>query len=341
MRDETRPTTMHNDSALSEEQSPVVGIVPTAMAFSGPLGVRNGPPDPPSVRSAIRLLAGLPQWRKTRRRLYNFGLLVSPIPSFLLCRYLVGPDWWQAPYVIAGAWIAYVLAYVSLWDWLSVKYKRAISVVLNASEEPLVGPMIDASCLLAVSYGPWAEVKRALIDRLDHITSPDDDSLTDTQLAVLHDIVLGRQMPTSFNTASHIIILNALVHLGDTRTVACLEDLIGGGGKFRQKEGARATAQKRLANTFVLMGKTRSAAGLKVEELFREGGKTRDPAGVQATAQQCLVRLQARLAAESLCASLLRSSDRSASAEATLLRPATPAADATAPEQLLRAHSKS
>jgi RHS repeat-associated protein len=294
MRDETRHITMRNKSAPSEDKPPGGGIVPTPTVLSGPIGVQDGPPDPQSFQKATRLLARLPQWRKGRHRLYRFGLWISPIPSFLLWRYLIGPDWWQGVYGIGVVWIAYILAYVKLWEWLSVKYNRAISVVLNASAEPSVGPIIDACCLLAVP----PEVKRALIDRLGRVTSPDDVSLTDLQITVLHEIVQGRRLPTSFDTASHCIILNALVYMGDARSVACLEELVGGGGKARENEVVRATAQ------------------------------------------QCLVRLHARLAAESLRASLLRSSEQTSLHSATLLRPATTEADATASEQLLRAHSE-
>ena len=170
MRDETRSTTMQNESALSEAKLLEVAAVLTPTDRSAPVGVRNGPLDPQAFQNAKRLLAGLPLWRKGRRRLYVSGLLVSPIASFLLWRYLVGPDWWQAPYGIAGVWIAYIFAYLCLWDRMSGKYKRAIPMVLSTSAEPSVGPIIDACCVLAVSHGPWAEVKRALIDRLGRIT---------------------------------------------------------------------------------------------------------------------------------------------------------------------------
>ena len=121
------------------------------------------------------------------------------------------------------------------------------------------------------------------------------ESLTDVQLTVLHDIVLGRHLPTSFDTDALCIILYAFVHLGDRRSEADLEKLVG------------------------------------------EGGNVRDNDVVWAVAEECLVRLQARLAADSLRASLLRSSEQTSLHSAALLRPATTEADATASEQLLRA----
>jgi hypothetical protein len=273
--------------------------------LSGPIGphvrvssVQAEAPNGPSFRKATRLLARLPQWRAVRLRLYLLGVWITPIPGFLFWRYLAGPEWWFQPMGIVALGIGYLLAYVCLWDWCSVKYKRAILVVLNASGEQSAGPMIDACCGLFVSSGPWKEVKRALIERLARVTSPDDDSLTDVQLRVLHDIVQGRHLPRGFDTASLCIILNALVHLGDTRTVTCLQERVGGAGKACENETVRATTQ------------------------------------------ECLVRLQERLAAESLRASLLRSSEQISPSGATLLRSTTSKADATASEQLLRSHSE-
>ena len=288
---------MRNNSTPSEDKPPEVGIVPTPTVLSGPLGVRDGPPDPQSFQKATRLLARLPPWRKGRRRLYQFGVLLTPISGILLWGYLTGPDWWQAP--ISGPMVmmlAYMLTFVFLWDVMTVRYKRAISVVLNAGAETSIGPIIDASCLLPVSYTQWAEVKRTLIDRLGRVTSPDDNSLTNVQLSVLHDIVLGRHLPTSFDTASHCIILNALVHMGDARTVACLEELSNGARNARDSDPVQAMARQYLVFYFRQMGRARSAGD--VEKLIGGPGKTRDHDVVRETAQQCLVRLQTRLAAQ-------------------------------------------
>ncbi len=276
-----------------------VGIVPTPTVLSGTLSVREEPPDPEAFQQATRLLAGLSQRRKSRHRLYKFGMWGTLIPGCLLWHYLVGPEWWQGIYGFGLLWIPFILAYCKLWEWWSLKYRRAIAVVLSANAEPSLGPLIDACCLIVVSNSnPLVAVKRALIERLECVTSPDDESLTVRQLSVLHDIVQGIYLPTGFNTNSLCIVLNALVYLGDTRTVASLEEIVAGGGEVREHEVVRAEAQR------------------------------------------CLVRLQARLAAESLRASLLRSSEQTSLHRATLLRPATTEADTTPSEQLLRAHSE-
>jgi len=340
MSDNTRPITMRNESGPSEEKPPEVGIAPTPTDPPESIGIQTGPPDLQSFQNATRLLAGLPRWRKPRRRLYVLGLVVSPIPCFLLWHHLVGSEWWYSFTGLGLIWIAYVLAYLYLWDWLSGKYKRAISVVWKASAEPSIGAILDASCLLPITIAPWREFKHTLIERLGRVTSPNDDSLTDLQLGVLHDIVLGRHLPTSFDTASHVTLLNALVYLGDSRTVACLQELIAGGGKFRRNEAVQTGARKYLVYTLTLMKQTRSEANQKVKDLYSGSDKTRDDEVVRAAAQECLVRLQARLAAESQRASLLRSSDQTSLPSATLLRPTTTEADSTAPEQLLRARSK-
>ncbi|MCW3051774.1 MAG: hypothetical protein JWN14_944 [Chthonomonadales bacterium] len=335
---------MQNASAPTEKKPPEIGIVPIPTPLPEAVGIPAGQPDPQAFQNAARLLATLPRWRTARKRLYTIGLWGTLIPSFFLFRYLLGPDWWQGIYGFGLIWIVFLLAYSKGWEWWTGKYRRAISVVLSASSEPSVGPIIDACSLLLVTFqpwAPWAEVKRTLIDRLSRITSPNDDSLTDRQLNVLHDIVQGRHLFSAFDTASHVTILNALVSLGDSRTVACLQELITGGGKFRRNEAVQTGARKYFVYTLTLMRQTRSEADQKVKDLYSGSDKTRDDAVVRAAAQECLVRLQARLAAESQRASLLRSSEQTSLLGATLLRPATTAADSTPPEQLLRAHSES
>ena len=124
MRDETSETTMRNEATPSEEKPPEAGIVPTSTVRSELIAARDVPPDPRAFRKATRLLARLPRWRKGRRRLYLFGVVVAPLPSFLLWRSLIGPDWWQGLSGIGVLMVVYFLAYYKLWDWWSVKYKR-------------------------------------------------------------------------------------------------------------------------------------------------------------------------------------------------------------------------
>jgi len=330
MNDETEPAPMQNASAPTENEPPETDFAPTPTPPSESMEMPSGQPDPGAFQNAARLLATLPRWRKARHRLYTIGLWGTLIPSFFLFRYLLGEDWWQGIYGFALIWIVFLLAYSKVWEWWTGKYRRAISVVLSANSETSVGPIIDACSLLLVTFqpwAPWAEVKRTLIDRLSRITSPDDDSLTDGQLSVLHAIVQGRHLFSSFGTASHVTLLNALVSLGDSRTVACLQELITGGGKFRRNEAVQTGARKYFVYLLTLMRQTRSEANQKVKELYSGSDKTRDDAVVRAAAQECLVRLQARLAAESLRASLLRSSEQTSLPGATLLRPATAAAE--------------